>query len=240
VAEHGRLSGKTFVLTGTLAGMTREEATTAIEQLGGKVSGSVSRKTSYVVVGEEAGSKLAKADQLGRPDADEDAFRALIMGPVAGSAVRGSAEPREKAGSDVETSYLRELRARRDGGVPAGPDDGRRTDAGAAGGLDRPADAGPAGRAGTPVHAGGALVNFADVAERLNVSVVNIDATSRGPSIEPQRYMRRGDGPIEGPLPTARAARHAGARAPAAGSSSTRTASSSRTTTSSRAPSGST
>jgi serine protease Do len=52
-----------------------------------------------------------------------------------------------------------------------------------------------------PVHAGGAVVNFADVAERLNVSVVNIDATSRGPSIEPQRYLRRGDGPIEGPLP---------------------------------------
>jgi DNA ligase (NAD+) len=81
VAEHGRLSGKTFVLTGTLAGMTREEATTAIEQLGGKVSGSVSRKTSYVVVGEEAGSKLAKANQLGVPTLTEDAFRALIMGP---------------------------------------------------------------------------------------------------------------------------------------------------------------
>jgi DNA ligase (NAD+) len=81
VAEAGRLSGKTFVLTGTLAGMTREEATAAIEQLGGKVSGSVSRKTSYVVVGEEAGSKLAKATQLGVPTLTEEAFRRLIMNP---------------------------------------------------------------------------------------------------------------------------------------------------------------
>jgi serine protease Do len=52
-----------------------------------------------------------------------------------------------------------------------------------------------------PIASPGGVVNFADVAERLNVSVVNIDATSRGPSPEPQRYMRRGDGPIEGPLP---------------------------------------
>jgi DNA ligase (NAD+) len=79
VAEAGRLSGKTFVLTGTLAGMTREEATAAIEELGGKVSGSVSRKTSYVVVGEEAGSKRAKAAQLGVPTLTEEQFRDLIM-----------------------------------------------------------------------------------------------------------------------------------------------------------------
>jgi serine protease Do len=52
-----------------------------------------------------------------------------------------------------------------------------------------------------PAASGGALVNFADVAERLHASVVNIDATGRAHNLEPQRYMRRGDGPIEGPLP---------------------------------------
>jgi DNA ligase (NAD+) len=73
------LAGKTFVLTGTLPSMTREEATAAIERLGGKVSGSVSRKTAYVVAGEEAGSKLDKARGLGIPILTEDEFKALIM-----------------------------------------------------------------------------------------------------------------------------------------------------------------
>ena len=58
-------SGRTFVLTGTLPTMTRSQASALIESLGGKVSGSVSKKTSYVVAGEEAGSKLAKAEKLG-------------------------------------------------------------------------------------------------------------------------------------------------------------------------------
>ncbi|MCD8050272.1 MAG: NAD-dependent DNA ligase LigA [Clostridiales bacterium] len=61
------LKGLTFVLTGTLAQMTRKEATSLIEQNGGKVSGSVSKKTSYVVAGEAAGSKLTKAESLGVP-----------------------------------------------------------------------------------------------------------------------------------------------------------------------------
>jgi DNA ligase (NAD+) len=78
-AAAGPLAGKTFVLTGTLATMTREQAETEIERRGGKVSGSVSRKTSYVVVGAEAGSKLDKAKDLGVPTLDEDAFRALII-----------------------------------------------------------------------------------------------------------------------------------------------------------------
>ena len=73
------LAGKTFVLTGTLSTMTREDATATLERLGAKVSGSVSKKTSYVVHGAEAGTKLDKARALGVELLDEDAFRALIM-----------------------------------------------------------------------------------------------------------------------------------------------------------------
>jgi DNA ligase (NAD+) len=63
----GRLAGRTFVLTGTLPNLTRDEATQRIQEAGGKVSSSVSKKTSYVVAGEEAGSKLNKAQGLGVP-----------------------------------------------------------------------------------------------------------------------------------------------------------------------------
>lgn len=69
-----RFAGKTFVLTGTLPNFTRDEATAIIERLGGKVSGSVSKKTSFVLAGEAAGSKLAKAESLGISIIDEAQF----------------------------------------------------------------------------------------------------------------------------------------------------------------------
>jgi len=75
----GPLAGKTFVLTGTLPTMTRDEATAAIEERGGKVSGSVSKKTSYLLAGDEAGSKLEKARSLGIPILTEEDFRGLII-----------------------------------------------------------------------------------------------------------------------------------------------------------------
>jgi DNA ligase (NAD+) len=84
VEPSGALAGKTFVLTGTLSSMTREQATEALERLGAKVSGSVSKKTSYVVAGADAGSKLEKAGKLGVEVLDEDQFRALIMNEPGG------------------------------------------------------------------------------------------------------------------------------------------------------------
>ncbi len=72
------LAGKTFVLTGTLPTLTREQAKQMIEQRGGKCSGSVSKKTSYVLAGEEAGSKLTKAQELGVAIISEQEFREMI------------------------------------------------------------------------------------------------------------------------------------------------------------------
>jgi len=78
IDAHSELTGKTFVLTGTLQTLTREAAEEAIVQLGGKVSGSVSKKTQYVVAGTDAGSKLKKAHQLGITVLDEAAFLKLL------------------------------------------------------------------------------------------------------------------------------------------------------------------
>ena len=75
----GPLEGKVVVLTGTLASMSREEATEALERLGARVAKSVSKKTTYVVAGAEAGSKLEKARELGVETLDEEAFMTLIM-----------------------------------------------------------------------------------------------------------------------------------------------------------------
>jgi DNA ligase (NAD+) len=80
VAATGVFTGKTLVLTGTLPTLKREEAERKILAAGGKVSGSVSRKTSYVVAGEEAGSKLDNARELGVPVIDEAAFLRLLAG----------------------------------------------------------------------------------------------------------------------------------------------------------------
>jgi DNA ligase (NAD+) len=72
------LAGKTFVLTGTLPSMTREEAIEKIESLGGHVTGSVSKKTDYVLAGAEPGSKIDKAKELGVRVINEAQFRRLV------------------------------------------------------------------------------------------------------------------------------------------------------------------
>ena len=73
-----KFAGKTIVLTGTLTQFTRDEATAKIEAEGGKVSGSVSKKTSFVVAGEAAGSKLTKANALGIPVLTEEEFLEML------------------------------------------------------------------------------------------------------------------------------------------------------------------
>jgi DNA ligase (NAD+) len=79
-AQGGPLEGQTFVLTGTLPNLTREEATALIQGAGGKVTGSVSGSTDYVVAGDSPGSKLAKAEEVGTTVLDEDGLRKLVPG----------------------------------------------------------------------------------------------------------------------------------------------------------------
>ena len=79
-ASDGPLTGKTLVVTGTLARYTRQEAEAAIQQAGGRAASSVSKKTDYLVAGEEAGSKLAKAEKLGVTVLDEASFEQLLSG----------------------------------------------------------------------------------------------------------------------------------------------------------------
>jgi DNA ligase (NAD+) len=76
--QGGRLEGKTFVLTGTLPTLGRNDATDLIQRHGGKVTGSVSKKTDFVVAGEAAGSKLQKAQDLGVKVIDQDGLLELI------------------------------------------------------------------------------------------------------------------------------------------------------------------
>ena len=79
VPTDGLLAGKTFVLTGTLSGMTRNEAKDRIQAAGGKVTGSVSKKTDFLVAGDKAGSKLTKAQNLGVTVLDEDGLENLLI-----------------------------------------------------------------------------------------------------------------------------------------------------------------
>jgi DNA ligase (NAD+) len=91
-AEAGPLAGRTVVVTGTMEGMSREDAEDAIRAAGGKPAGSVSKKTDYLVAGPGAGSKLAKATELGIPVLDEEGFRRLLAG-----------EPPADVGADTDT-----------------------------------------------------------------------------------------------------------------------------------------
>jgi DNA ligase (NAD+) len=83
VAASGPLAGRTVVVSGTIEGYSREEAEAAVRAAGGKSSGSVSKKTDYLVAGPGAGSKLAKAEELGVTVLDAAGFAALLAGDVA-------------------------------------------------------------------------------------------------------------------------------------------------------------
>ena len=95
-AAAARLAGKTFVLTGTLPSLSRDEAKALLEAAGAKVTGSVSKKTDYVIAGAEAGSKLDKARELGVAVLDEAGLRELLE--------RGAAASAGEAGAATATS----------------------------------------------------------------------------------------------------------------------------------------
>ena len=78
IHQNGPLTGKVFVITGTLSKLSRKEAEELVEKAGGRASGSVSKKTNYVLAGENAGSKLAKAEKLGIEILDEATFAQLV------------------------------------------------------------------------------------------------------------------------------------------------------------------
>jgi len=81
-SEGSPFGGLTFVVTGTLSAFSRKDAEAKIKELGGKVTSSVTKKTSYVVVGESPGSKVATAEKLGIPILDEDAFLRVLESPA--------------------------------------------------------------------------------------------------------------------------------------------------------------
>jgi DNA ligase (NAD+) len=91
-AAAGPLAGKTVVVTGTLRTFDRAAAEEAIRTAGGKAGGSISKNTSYLVAGENSGSKLARATELGVPVLDEEAFRRLLAG-------QGRGEPTNPGGT---------------------------------------------------------------------------------------------------------------------------------------------
>jgi len=111
--EGGALTGATFVITGTLPALSRDEATAMIEAAGGKVSGSVSAKTTYLLAGEKAGSKADKAAKLGVTVLDEAAFRGLLDGaPAAPAAEPPPAAPSDEASVEVTPGGPAPLRRR--------------------------------------------------------------------------------------------------------------------------------
>jgi len=82
IAQDGPLTGKVFVITGTLSKWSRKEAEELVEKAGGRTAGSVSKKTDYVLAGENAGSKLVKAEKLGVEVVDEATFAQLVGVPI--------------------------------------------------------------------------------------------------------------------------------------------------------------